>query len=129
MQISGVGIAAGVEHIHKAGIAHLDLKSNNVLLSKDGVPRICDFGHAATRQEGEARPHHLLGTPITAAPEVLLELNVGLPADIWSIGVMPHMSRSSSEGLRRVAKPEKGWVGERSEGSTPPCGTGRSSTV
>jgi serine/threonine protein kinase len=84
----GVGIAAGVEHLHSAGIAHLDLKSSNVLLSSDLVPRICDFGHAATRKEGEARPHNAIGTPITASPEVLLELGVGHAADVWSIGVM-----------------------------------------
>jgi tRNA A-37 threonylcarbamoyl transferase component Bud32 len=84
----GAGIAAGVEHLHAAGIAHLDLKSSNVLLSRDLVPRICDFGHAANRIGGEARPHNAIGTPITAAPEVLMEVSVGLPADIWSMGVI-----------------------------------------
>jgi tRNA A-37 threonylcarbamoyl transferase component Bud32 len=84
----GAGIAAGVEHLHAAGIAHLDLKSSNILLSRDLVPRICDFGHAANRNEGEARPHNAIGTPITAAPEVLLEDGVGFPADVWATGVM-----------------------------------------
>jgi serine/threonine protein kinase len=84
----GAGIAAGVEYLHAEGIAHLDLKSSNVLLSRDLVPRICDFGHAANRSEGDARPHNAIGTPITAAPEVLLEVSVGLPADAWSTGVI-----------------------------------------
>jgi tRNA A-37 threonylcarbamoyl transferase component Bud32 len=84
----GAGIAAGVEHLHAAGIAHLDLKSSNVLLSCDLVPRLCDFGHAANRKEGEVRPHIAIGTPVTAAPEVLLEVGVGLSADVWSIGVI-----------------------------------------
>merc|ERR1719453_2949488 len=84
----GAGIAAGVEYLHAEGIAHLDLKSSNVLLSRDLVPRICDFGHAANRNDGEARPHNAIGTPITASPEVLLEISVGLPADVWAVGVM-----------------------------------------
>lgn len=84
----GAGIAAGVEHLHAAGIAHLDLKSSNILLSRDLVPRICDFGHAANRKDGEARPHNAIGTPITASPEVLLEIGVGFPADVWAVGVM-----------------------------------------
>jgi serine/threonine protein kinase len=84
----GVGIVAGVEHLHSAGIAHLDLKSSNVLLSRDLIPKICDFGHAASRKQGEVRPHNAIGTPITASPEVLLEIGVGLSADVWSIGVM-----------------------------------------
>jgi serine/threonine protein kinase len=84
----GAGIAAGVEYLHAEGIAHLDLKSSNILLSRDLVPRICDFGHAANRNDGEARPHNAIGTPITASPEVLMEISVGLPADVWSMGVI-----------------------------------------
>lgn len=31
-------------HIHQKNIAHRDLKPENVLLSKEGVIKICDFG-------------------------------------------------------------------------------------
>src|SRR3546814_8683057 len=42
---------------------------------------------------------------------------------IWSIGDMPHMSRSVRSGLRSVCHSETICVGERSAGSTPPPGT------
>jgi serine/threonine protein kinase len=84
-----VGIAAGLAHLHDAGVVHLDLKSPNVLLSSDNlVPKICDFGHAAFRRSGQYSPHNVLGTPITASPEVVLEAPVSFPADIWSLGVL-----------------------------------------
>jgi hypothetical protein len=83
----GVGIAAGLAHLHDAGVVHLDIKSPNILLT-NMVPQICDFGHAAFRSEGEASPHNVLGTPVTASPEVVLEGPVSFSADVWSLGVV-----------------------------------------
>ncbi|KAJ7850119.1 kinase-like domain-containing protein, partial [Mycena leptocephala] len=38
------GIAAGLEFLHANNIIHGDLKVQNVLVDKQGTPRICDFG-------------------------------------------------------------------------------------
>ena len=40
------GVAAGLIHAHGSGILHCDLKPGNVLLDRDGSPRLCDFGQA-----------------------------------------------------------------------------------
>ena len=40
------GVAAGLVHAHGSGILHCDLKPGNVLLDRDGQPRLCDFGQA-----------------------------------------------------------------------------------
>jgi len=37
-------IATGIYHLHKNRIIHGDIKSNNILISNDGTPKICDFG-------------------------------------------------------------------------------------
>jgi hypothetical protein len=85
----GSGIFSGLAHIHAHNILHLDLKSPNILLSENMVPRICDFGHCSFRDESSpARPCVIVGTPHWAAPEVLGEVDAGFPADVWSAGML-----------------------------------------
>jgi len=43
-------IASGVACIHDSKMCHLDLSLENIIMTKDGVPKICDFGLA---REGE----------------------------------------------------------------------------
>ncbi|CAL1160712.1 unnamed protein product [Cladocopium goreaui] len=48
----GTGIISGICYIHQKNLVHADLKSSNILIdytssSRQPVPRICDFGHAA----------------------------------------------------------------------------------
>lgn len=83
-----------VEYIHSLGVAHRDLKLENLLLSKDGERiKVTDFGLAARLDEweGEAVRHRLrawgkrshmrqqvaCGTPSYAAPEILSLENQG----------------------------------------------------
>lgn len=40
----GIQIAKGLNHLHKNGVIHLDIKPANVMLDKSGVVRICDLG-------------------------------------------------------------------------------------
>jgi predicted Ser/Thr protein kinase len=83
---------------HDHGIVHRDIKPENLLIDKNGVVKIADFGIAkivgsdpvsAGRQEGEAGamaslPH---GTPDYAAPEQA-DGNADHRADIYSVGVV-----------------------------------------
>lgn len=82
----GAGIAAGLECLHDHDVAHLDLKSPNVLLSAQGVPKLCDFGHCVVSRQD--RRIAVIGTPHWAAPEVLGLGVAGQAADIWSLGVL-----------------------------------------
>ena len=85
-------MVAGVEHIHLCGVAHLDIKPNNMLVDANGTLKISDFGLA--------RWTHLVGSDLSsgsdgyAAPEISNRTSLGLTgavdglaADVWSRGV------------------------------------------
>jgi cell division cycle 2-like len=76
-----------VAYMHKKWIIHRDLKTSNLLLSKDGVLKVCDFG-MARKYGNPLRPYtHLVVTLWYRAPEILLGSHIYSPAiDLWSVG-------------------------------------------
>ena len=87
-------LMAAVDHIHKAGVAHRDLKLENVLLSADDRCKVCDFGLAHVYEraaDGAVVPAVLTdvcGSKSYAAPEVLGGGGYnGFAADVWSGGI------------------------------------------
>lgn len=77
-----------VQYIHSQGIAHRDLKLENVLYDTTGNIKIIDFGFSRFANPGQlfATP---CGSPAYAAPEVLSGQNYdGKAADMWSLGVL-----------------------------------------
>ena len=82
------GIIKGVKALHSHNIVHLDLKPENVLLDKKSTgeynPVISDFGSVA--DVSKIKTSVICQTAWYRAPEVILRLKVGTPADIWSLG-------------------------------------------
>eukprot|EP01117_Protostelium_nocturnum_P003008 TRINITY_DN13937_c0_g1_i1.p1 TRINITY_DN13937_c0_g1~~TRINITY_DN13937_c0_g1_i1.p1 ORF type:complete len:439 (+),score=149.05 TRINITY_DN13937_c0_g1_i1:90-1406(+) len=78
--------------IHKEGICHRDIKPDNLMLSNDGIVKICDFGLSAF--DGDSA--QLAGTMVYLAPEVAEEylfrsdkptLKASFALDIWALGI------------------------------------------
>lgn len=77
-----------VSYIHDQGIAHRDLKLENVLLDEFGHVKIVDFGFSCFAETGQMFQTPC-GSPAYAAPEVIAgEHYDGKMADMWSMGVM-----------------------------------------
>nr|CAD1841701.1 unnamed protein product [Ananas comosus var. bracteatus] len=87
-------IVAALRYCHARGVAHRDVKPQNLLLARDGALKLSDFGLAAlAEQRGrDGRLHTACGTPAYAAPEVALRRAGagydGARADAWSCGVI-----------------------------------------
>ena len=83
-------VLQGLDYLHHAaGIAHMDLKPENLLLMADGSVKIADFGVSFIGQSKAVNSNKkIVGTPAFIAPEMLGEDGYDpYIADIWSLGV------------------------------------------
>ncbi|XP_047336125.1 mitogen-activated protein kinase kinase kinase 18-like [Impatiens glandulifera] len=78
-------ILDGLDHIHSIGIAHCDIKGQNILLGENGA-KIADFGCAKWVSYPPPPENVISGTPTFMAPEVAGGEEQGFPADIWALG-------------------------------------------
>ncbi|XP_076053489.1 serine/threonine-protein kinase chk-1-like [Oratosquilla oratoria] len=80
----------GVEYLHSQGIAHRDLKPQNLLVTEDRVLKVADFGLSTQFISGEQEVFltSRCGTPRYRAPEVASGHYRGGPADVWSCGII-----------------------------------------
>uniref|UniRef100_A0A0N5CBA4 non-specific serine/threonine protein kinase n=1 Tax=Strongyloides papillosus TaxID=174720 RepID=A0A0N5CBA4_STREA len=82
-----VQIAKALEAMNGKEIVHRDLKPQNILLFKDIIIKLADFGFARFLTS-DGMTTTLCGSPMYMAPEVIMSLNYGAKADLWSIGTI-----------------------------------------
>src|SRR5688572_12617263 len=66
-------VSDALQHAHKIGVLHRDVKPQNLLETRSGVLKLADFGLAGWRKESlesTVKPVRLLGTPQYLAPEM-----------------------------------------------------------
>jgi len=79
---------SGLKAVHDLGIMHRDMKPGNLLITEDGIVKVCDFGLA--RCDNEEPPFTLqISTKWYKALEVLLgEKKYDKKVDIWAMGAI-----------------------------------------
>ncbi len=96
-------IASALVAAHAAGIVHRDIKPENIMLRRDGIVKVLDFGvaklihttslesvdtEAQTRAAIRTEPGHVIGTALYMSPEQARGLAVDARTDIFSLGVL-----------------------------------------
>ncbi|CAL5342399.1 unnamed protein product [Camellia sinensis] len=98
-------ILKGLEYIHSIGVAHCDVKSQNILVGESGA-KLADFGCAKWLNPREDKAAPIGGTPMFMAPEVARGEEQGLSGDIWALGcTVIEMATGGRSPWTRVADP------------------------
>ncbi|WP_038056064.1 protein kinase domain-containing protein [Thermus amyloliquefaciens] len=87
---AAIRVMEALAHLHAQGILHRDLTPKNILLTKEGYPKVMDFGLAYLLQESRhlTRTGYTLGTPTYMAPEQAKGLPLTPKADLYSLGAV-----------------------------------------
>ena len=80
------GIVNGLGYLHENGVAHRDIKLANLMLSNEGVIKLCDFGMAAEVGDGEWLEEYGKGTPLYQSPELCERRPYNEKVDTWAMG-------------------------------------------
>ncbi|CAH2041827.1 unnamed protein product [Thlaspi arvense] len=107
-------LISAIAYCHRLGIAHRDIKPDNILFDSRNRLKLADFGSAEWFGGGETRTMTgIVGTPYYVAPEVLSGREYNEKVDIWSAGVilytmlagvLPFYGETASETFQAVLR-------------------------
>lgn len=82
-------VAVGLDHAHRRGVVHRDVKPDNILFDDDGNALITDFGIATARFHGRLTASgRAMGTPHYMSPEQAMGKLVDGRSDLYALGVV-----------------------------------------
>ena len=117
-------LARTLHAVHRYGVLHLDIQPANVLVDRQGAPRLIDFGAACRIRDGWARPtpEDCCGIPEYMPPEQLSgrATRLGTTADVYALGAVLYE-------LLTGAPPQPEWIwGRGRPGNHDECARRRS---
>src|SRR5258708_1759001 len=107
-------VGGALMHAHGVGIIHRDIKPENVMIRKDGLLKLMDFGIAQVVDlQRMTVTGQLLGSPAYMAPELIEGKPLDFRTDVFSVGIMlyqlatgslPFSGKNPHEVLRRIGE-------------------------
>ena len=108
-------ILKGINFSHKKNIIHRDIKPENVMISKDGLIKIMDFGIASIVGEVHnlTTTGSIMGSPMFMSPEHLTDEKIDKQSDLFSLGIIlywmltktyPFSGKNTAQLLNNILK-------------------------
>ena len=106
-------VCNGLKHAHDRGIIHRDLKPGNLMMTKDRIVKIADFGIAKSYGSSQNTGNNILGTMDYMSPEQAKGEQVTAKSDIYSLGTVlftllsgkpPFTANSIEESFRNLTR-------------------------
>jgi serine/threonine protein kinase len=82
-----VQIADGLEYLHQQGYLHRDICPRNIMVTREGVVKIIDFGLTIPYRPEFCKPGNRTGTPNYLAPEIIRRVATDHRVDMFALGV------------------------------------------
>ncbi len=140
-----VQVASALSAAHEAGIIHRDIKPENVMVRRNGIVKVLDFGlakltepnlpvmdsQAATLRRNSTDTGVVMGTPRYMSPEQVRGEKVDARSDIFSLGVMiyemlagraPFTGATASDCMAAILKDDPPELTEMNSKVTPQLG-------
>jgi eukaryotic-like serine/threonine-protein kinase len=81
-------VAEAMDYAHQQGVIHRDIKPANIMLTKDQIIKIMDFGIAKMATSSKTKTNIVMGTPTYMSPEQIAGKKVDGRSDIFSLAVV-----------------------------------------
>lgn len=115
------GVCAAVQSAHQRLLIHRDIKPSNILVTREGIPKLLDFGIARLLEastEGGSQPQDvthataLLFTPRYASPEQVRGQAVTVATDVYGLGLLLYELLAGASPYERIASSISGSAAE-----------------
>jgi serine/threonine-protein kinase len=77
-----------LDYVHRNGVLHKDIKPGNIMVTRDGTPKIMDFGIATLTEQALEGTRSVAGSPMYMSPEQLGGRTLTPAADLYSLGTV-----------------------------------------
>ena len=106
--ISIYGIASAMAYLHSHGIIHRDLKSENVYIDYNKIPKLCGFEIAIEiGKEQNIKSDKIKGTPAYLAPEIYLYKEYSKSSDVYSFGFFIYQKLTDQIPFNNIRDPNE----------------------
>ena len=101
---------AALKAVHGVGLIHRDVNPRNVLVTREGVVKLTDFGLSGLAKDVD---HRMGGTLAYMAPEAMRKNSrLGFGLDLYALGFMSYQATLSLQGFKKLygAKRPRDWI-------------------